>query len=211
MSSYFAIILEKLKHFGREAYLFVSSRIFLINFGKILAITIGVLIFILLSLRFYTRHGEALKVGNFINKNMKEVARTLDDAGFSYIVTDSIYKEGIAADISLEGERIDQPFGVEMYVWVPIPDHTPPTMDQTEFAVTVLKKLVSQNKKIYVHCKNGHGRTSTILVAFFMQTRRYTKDQAIEFIQSKRPTIHLQDSQLSFLDEFQKTLPMNIQ
>jgi len=124
-------------------------------------------------------------------------------------LSDLLKKEDITVDISLEAEKIDQPFGVSVYLWIPTPDHTPPTKDQLEFALTSLKKLVDQNKKIYVHCKNGHGRTSTILTAFFMQQRGYKKDQAIEFIKSKRPTTHLQDSQLSFLDEFQKTLLKN--
>jgi len=124
-------------------------------------------------------------------------------------LSDLLKKEGITADISLEGEQVDQPFGVEVYVWVPIPDHTTPTNDQLEFTLTTLVKLVDQKKKIYVHCKNGHGRTSTILTAYFMQARGLTRDKAIELIKSKRPTIHLQDSQLSFLDEFQKTLLKN--
>ncbi len=95
-------MIEKLKYIGKEIYLFISSRIFLINFGKILGITIGGLMFLFLSLRFCTRHGEAIKVGNYINKNMRQVIPALKDAGFDYIVTDSLYREGIAADLVID-------------------------------------------------------------------------------------------------------------
>jgi hypothetical protein len=38
-----------------------------------------------------------------------------------------IKKENIEADISLEEERVDAPFGVKFYVWIPIKDHAAST------------------------------------------------------------------------------------
>ena len=95
-------MIEKLKYLARQTFYFLTSRIFLINFVKILGITAAALTLIFLSLKFYTRHGEALKVGNYINKNLHEVSRSLEDAGFNYIVTDSIYREGVAADLIID-------------------------------------------------------------------------------------------------------------
>lgn len=103
-------MLERLKYIGKEIYYFISSRIFLINFAKILGIAVGFLMLMFLSLQFYTRHGDAVKVGNYINKNMSEVARKLSDAGFNYIVTDSIYREGVAADLVIDQNPLPNSF-----------------------------------------------------------------------------------------------------
>src|SRR6266481_945625 len=66
--------------------------------------------------------------------------------------------KGITADISLEEKHLDQPFGVEAYLWLPVKDHFSPSPDQLELGVAMLQKLAALQKKVYVHCKNGHGR-----------------------------------------------------
>ena len=146
----------------------------------------------------------------------------LDEQQLNYdFITDGIYigtnqcckthfeevllKEGIAADISLEEERLDAPFGVEMYVWIPVKNHTPPTSDQFYFGVATLEKLVSLRKKIYVHCKNGHGRAPTLIAAYLIKNGK-TVEEAIGFIKSKRPAIHLQDEQKNALINFTQHL-----
>jgi len=40
-------------------------------------------------------------------------------------LADVLKKENITADISLEEDRLDVPFGVGIYTWIPTPDHTP--------------------------------------------------------------------------------------
>jgi len=113
-------------------------------------------------------------------------------------------KEGINADISLEEIRIDQPFGVEAYLWLPTPDHTPPTQDQLILGATTLNTLVKQGKKVYVHCKNGHGRASTLVIACLI-TQGHTKEEAELIVKKARPTIHLQDSQKDALKIFSES------
>ena len=41
-----------------------------------------------------------------------------------------LLKKGIKADISLEKEKIDAPFGVDYYLWLPVKDHTAPSLKQ---------------------------------------------------------------------------------
>jgi atypical dual specificity phosphatase len=116
-------------------------------------------------------------------------------------LVDVLKKEGITADISLEDARLDNPYGVEMYAWIPTADNTPPTRDQLTFGVQVLQELVRQKRKVYVHCKNGHGRTSTLLATYFI-SQGSTVDKAIGIIKAKRPAIHLQESQKEALKIF---------
>lgn len=117
---------------------------------------------------------------------------------------DKILKnDGIKADISLEKERLDRPFGVEFYIWIPIKDHTAPTQEQLEFGVALLEKLVALKKKVYIHCQNGHGRAPTMVAAYLIKKGKNV-NEAIDFIKEKRPSIHLEKAQRNALIEFSK-------
>lgn len=118
-------------------------------------------------------------------------------------LSEVLKKEGITADISLEDTRLDHPFGVSMYVWLPTKDLTAPSFDQLMFGVRALTELVRQKRKVYVHCKNGHGRATT-LVAAYLIFKDNTPDEAIRRIKEKRPDVHLQDSQYQTLVDFSK-------
>lgn len=109
--------------------------------------------------------------------------------------------EGITVDVSLESEKLDQPFGVEAYLWLPTEDHTPPSRDQLMMGVAFIAQAVSLHKKIYVHCKNGHGRAPTLVAAYF-STHGKTPDDAIALIKSQRPSAHLQDTQTESVRQF---------
>lgn len=117
---------------------------------------------------------------------------------------EKLKKEGVVVDISLEEEQVDVPFGVEFYVWLPIKNHTAPTQEQLDFGVSVLEKLVAIKKRIYIHCQNGHGRAPTIIAAYLIKKGK-SVDEAIEFIKTKRPSIHLEEVQKEALRKFSKS------
>lgn len=116
---------------------------------------------------------------------------------------DALVKQGITYDVSLEKNRIDAPYGVDSYIWIPVEDHQAPTQEQLEFGVSVLERIVVLGKKVYVHCKNGHGRAPTLVAAYFIKLGK-TRDEAIDLIKEKRPAIHLEDAQEKALEEFFK-------
>lgn len=116
---------------------------------------------------------------------------------------EKLKKEGIMADISLEENRLDAPFGVKFYVWIPVKDHTAPAPDQLEFGVAVLQKLVAMGKKVYVHCQNGHGRAPTLVAAYII-TKGKSPIEAETFIKSNRSSIHLGEIQRQALEDFSK-------
>jgi beta-lactam-binding protein with PASTA domain len=102
MSDFLKNAWEKLKEFGKEAGYFLSSRVFLIDFGKMLLIIGGLLFLMFWSMKCYSGHGESVKVGTYVGKNVKEVIRSAESEGFEIEVTDSLYREGFAADLVLE-------------------------------------------------------------------------------------------------------------
>lgn len=118
---------------------------------------------------------------------------------------DVLKKEGMTADVSLEDTKLDTPFGVDFYVWMPVVNHTPPAPDQLAFGVSALEKLVSMRRKVYVHCQNGHGRAPTLVAAYFIQ-KGMSSDEAEELITSKRSGIHLDDVQKEALKDFSNAL-----
>lgn len=118
---------------------------------------------------------------------------------------EKLIKIGITADISLEKEHLDNPQGVDYFLWLPVTDHTAPQQDQLKLGVTTITQLVALNKKIYIHCKNGHGRAPTLTAAYFISTGK-SVEEAITLIKEKRPSIHLDDVQIQSLEKFAQSL-----
>ncbi len=87
----------------------------------------------------------------------------------------SLLKRGIKADISLEKEKLDAPFGVDYFLWLPVLDKKAPTQKQLMVGAKAIKEFVDSKIKVYVHCKRGHGRSPTLVAAYFilkdMETR----------------------------------------
>lgn len=101
-NGFFENIIEKTKTFGREAWYFVSSKVFLFNFGKIMGIVAGLLFLTFWGVKCFSRHGDSMKVGKYVDRNIKEVIREAEGNGFEIIITDSLYKEGFPADLVLD-------------------------------------------------------------------------------------------------------------
>lgn len=110
-------------------------------------------------------------------------------------------KEGMEADISLEGEQVDAPYGVKFYLWLPVVDHTAPSPEQLQVGVAMLETLVKLEKKVYVHCKNGHGRAPTLVAAYLIKKGK-SAEEAVQFLKAKRSAVHMQDVQKKALEAF---------
>lgn len=114
-----------------------------------------------------------------------------------------LLENGIDADISLEAEKVDQPYGVKTYLWLPTIDHRPPSRENIDVGIDVLDTILTQGRKVYIHCKNGHGRAPTFYAAYLILKRDMTADNAVAHIMAKRPTAHIEESQLAFLKDLE--------
>lgn len=110
---------------------------------------------------------------------------------------------GIKADIDLEEERQEQTPGVDTYLWLPVKDHFPPTQEQLDTGIATIDSLVKNQKKVYIHCRNGHGRSPTLVAAYLIAQGMEVQD-VIATIKSKRGEIHIRDSQLEALQKFRQ-------
>ncbi|PIN80481.1 hypothetical protein COV11_03930 [Candidatus Woesearchaeota archaeon CG10_big_fil_rev_8_21_14_0_10_30_7] len=111
--------------------------------------------------------------------------------------------KGIKADLSLEENKMDTPWGVEMFLWLPVKDHNPPSKEQVFAGVNFLKTCVKNQKKVYVHCARGHTRAPTMVIAYLV-SKGMNLEKALSFVKKKRPVIHPTKAQLSFLKKFEK-------
>ena len=109
---------------------------------------------------------------------------------------------GVRADVSLEGERIDAAQGADYFLWLPTVDHTGPTITKLSIGVHALRELVEAGEKVYVHCKNGHGRGPSLVIAYFIFLGD-DFDTAFKKVKEKRESIHLEGNQEERLKEFE--------
>lgn len=113
--------------------------------------------------------------------------------------------KNVRGDISLEEVRVDAPMGVDYFLWLPTKDHTAPSPDKLTLGVHTLDFLISRKIKVYVHCMNGHGRAPTLFAAYLIK-KGMGVDEAIKYLQSKRPSTHLTAAQQEGLRTYKKSL-----
>jgi atypical dual specificity phosphatase len=58
----------------------------------------------------------------------------------------------------------------------------------------------------YVHCKAGRGRSTVVVIAFLMQHRHMSLEDAIAFVKTKRPHVSLHPKQMRILRSFAEDL-----
>lgn len=121
-------------------------------------------------------------------------------------VHSDIFKQlGVCGEINLEMERDEHPSpGVDAYIWLPTPDKRAPTEDQLMIGSAVIKQMIDLGNVVYVHCRNGHGRSPTMVAAYFVRYENKSVDEAVSVIVERRPEVHLEEAQLEALRAFEK-------
>jgi len=117
-----------------------------------------------------------------------------------------LLSKGIYADISLEAERMDNPRGVKYFFWFPWKEDAAPSLELMNLALRVIDDLIAHNIKMYVHCRNGHGRTSTFLLSYFMRKNKIGAEEALAMLKERRPSGHINGVQRQFIHEFENSL-----
>ena len=70
---------------------FILSKVFLKNLGFAVIIIVGVVMMLLIWMNFYTRHGQARPVPNFVGLTMEQTSQLARKSRLRYQVIDSIY------------------------------------------------------------------------------------------------------------------------
>lgn len=120
---------------------------------------------------------------------------------------DLLTQLNVTAEINLEFEHQERPVGVEIYLWLPTRDFHAPTFTQLLTGANVIKDVVSQNKKVYIHCKLGHSRSPSLVTAYFILTGK-SFQEAFKLIKDHRPEAHLENIQEEALTEFAQKIKL---
>ena len=81
----------------------------------------------------------------------------------------------------------EDPYRTDVYLWEPIPDAAPaPDLDWLRRMVKFVDDNRRAGRKTFVHCRNGVSRSGLVVVAYLMFKNRWTRDEALEFVRSKR-------------------------
>jgi eukaryotic-like serine/threonine-protein kinase len=70
---------------------FILSKVFIKNLGLAIVIVVGLVMLFLVWLNFYTRHGQARPVPDFVGLTMEQTARLAKKSKLRYQVIDSVY------------------------------------------------------------------------------------------------------------------------
>lgn len=110
---------------------------------------------------------------------------------------------GVRALVNMRVEWDDRKSGIQVdhYCWLPTIDGTPSTVEQLAKGSQFIHEQVEANHAVYIHCAAGLGRSPTQVIAYLM-TCGMTDQQAIDFVENRRPFIVLSPSQIRRLKEF---------
>ena len=113
---------------------------------------------------------------------------------------------GVNFEINLSRENNElPPKDVEVgYLWLPVVDGYGPTLLQLEIGTSAMNAAIKDGKTVYVHCKNGHGRSPAMVAAYLACFGGKTLEEAEALICSKRPEVHIENQQRKVLLEFAK-------
>lgn len=110
---------------------------------------------------------------------------------------------GITVDVDLQVEGQDRFYKnvPDVYLWLPTPDWYGPNSQTLMTATRFVRMMIAQDRIVYVHCSMGVGRSPAVAVAYLV-TLGMTISAALAIVQTKRPTVKLNETQIAHLHEF---------
>ncbi len=114
-------------------------------------------------------------------------------------------KLGVCVEINLTAEKKEvPPNDIISYVWMPVVDGYPPSPDQLMFGTAAINEAVRLKETVYVHCKNGHGRSPTLVASYLIRFKNMSAQKAMDLVCLKRSEVHFEKEQQKALFEFEK-------
>ena len=98
-------------------------------------------------------------------------------------------------------------FQVELNRWMPIPDIEPaPSLDWLREQVQFVASERATGRGVFVHCRAGVNRSAMLMAAYLMQREKWTRDQALEYIRTKRPSVKPHPAYMLLLLEWEHSI-----
>ena len=99
------------------------------------------------------------------------------------------------------------PYTCETHVWEPIPDAAPaPGIAWLRERVEWIDDQRRDGNRVFVHCRNGVSRSGMVVVAYLMHKNRWSRDEALAFVRSRRPITRPNPAFMELLAEWEKVV-----
>jgi len=85
------------------------------------------------------------------------------------------------------------------YYNVPVRDDSIPSGEELDRIIMIIDNLLKMNKKIYINCRLGRGRSPTILIAYMISKLKIPLNYVYPLLLFKRPAIRPSREQVEFL------------
>jgi hypothetical protein len=100
----------------------------------------------------------------------------------------------------------EDPYHVASQRWEPIRDAAPaPDLEWLARQVDFIAAERSKGRAVYVHCQNGVSRSAFVTAGYLMQRENWPRDQALDFLRSRRPGVRPNPAFLKRLAEWERT------
>ncbi len=131
------------------------------------------------------------------------IGSDLCGGGVCLLHADQFKKLGVSVELNLSHEENElPPKEIETYIWLPVVDGYAPTVAQLAIGTSAMHEALKNGKVVFVHCKNGHARSPTMVVAYLVKYQGMNLEEAYKLIKEKRPESHIEESQKIALEEF---------
>lgn len=81
-------------------------------------------------------------------------------------------------------------------------DFEPLTEDNLAAAVTALREAMRRERRVYVHCKAGRGRSASVVIAYMMLEHGLSFAKAHDHVRLRRPSINVNAYQRAAVIEY---------
>lgn len=119
---------------------------------------------------------------------------------------DRLRHQGVRAIVNLSAERPDNRQRLQAaqidYLWLPVMDALPPTVDQIQCGLAWIEKQLNHGHTIYIHCAAGMGRSTTLLACWYIYAHGMSVPQVLRFIKRRRPQVAPTRWQIRRMEEF---------
>lgn len=81
-----------------------------------------------------------------------------------------------------------------------------PSQEMLRKGVEFIEEMNVNKSSVYVHCKAGRGRSTTLVACYLIKAKKLTPEEAHQYIKSKRPHIWLAPRQWEAIRLFHRNL-----